>query len=276
VLYFQDLHHFQFLRSGVRATRVIVRETLRSTWRHTLAPAPLLGIAVSAHIARAAARRYGAPVLIPNGVDVSFGWSGEDDAIVVMGGRGTRKSEDVALRAWAAVPPSARGTTTLELLGVEPQARRGSLAELASALGLEGSVRIRGSVPREELLARIARARVAVSCSRLESFGLPVAEALAMGAPVVCSDIPAHVELLERADAGRAVTTGDPEALAAALTEALSGRLPARLTAAPEGWSWKARAREQVDAFRGALDGVASDGDAKPVVTPGADVHVRH
>lgn len=277
VLYYQDLHHFQFLRSGVRATRTILRETLRSTWQHRVAPTPLLGIAVSEHIAKAAMKRHARLVVIPNGIDVPFGWRGTEDVVLVLGGRGSRKHEEVALQAWAAVAASERRTTIMELVGVEPIGRRERIVALAHELSIASAVRIVGSVPREELLAGMARARVAVSCSSLESFGLPVGEALAMGAPIICSDIPAHLELLDRAGAGRPFAVGQSASLAEALSEALGGSLPRRLAAPPPGWSWRDRVQEQVDAFADALGGIVAGPLMSPDFTaPDAVRHVRH
>jgi glycosyltransferase involved in cell wall biosynthesis len=137
----------------------------------------------------------------------------------------------------------------MEIGGVEPGSRRTALEQLATELGLSDSLIIHGAVPRPQYLERIARSRLTVSCSRFESFGLPVAEALTMGAPVLCSDIPAHRELLARAGAGEAFAAGDVTALAARLRQALHGELPPRLSTPPLGWDWATRGREHIDAY---------------------------
>ena len=70
--------------------------------------------------------------------------------------------------------------------------------------------------PSDARLADLyARALVLAYPSRMEGFGLPVAEAMAAGCPVVCSDLPAIREWA--ADAPLYVAPGDPGALAAAL-----------------------------------------------------------
>jgi phosphatidylinositol alpha-mannosyltransferase len=116
-------------------------------------------------------------------------------------------------------------------------------------LGGRDRVSIIGSLEHEEYLREMTEARLNVSCSTVEAFGLPVAEGLAMGAPVVCSDIPAHRELVERAGAGEIFPVGDDEALAEAFCRALRGRLPTQVAYAPAGWDWRARAREHIDAY---------------------------
>jgi glycosyltransferase involved in cell wall biosynthesis len=52
------------------------------------------------------------------------------------------------------------------------------------------------SVTDEELRYLYAHCSQFISASLVEGFGLPVLEAAAMGCPIVCSDIPAHVEIL--------------------------------------------------------------------------------
>lgn len=76
--------------------------------------------------------------------------------------------------------------------------------------------------------------RAAVQCARFEGFGLPALEALAHGAPLLCSDIPSHREIV--GDAALRVDPDDASAIAAALLrihqdEALRERLA---TAGPE------------------------------------------
>jgi glycosyltransferase involved in cell wall biosynthesis len=66
---------------------------------------------------------------------------------------------------------------------------------------LDRSVRLRphvlelGRVSDGVVAGLMARARALLMPSFIEGFGLPVAEALARGAPVLCSDIPAHREV---------------------------------------------------------------------------------
>lgn len=92
-------------------------------------------------------------------------------------------------------------------------------------------VRVLGRLADDDLGAVLAGAVALVAPSRAEGFGLPVAEAMACGVPVVCSDAPALVEVT----AGAALTTpvGDPLALAEALRSvATDAALRERLSAA--------------------------------------------
>src|SRR5262249_16044521 len=116
-------------------------------------------------------------------------------------------------------------------------------------LGDGNRVSIMGSLEHNEYLRQMAESRLNVSCSTVEAFGLPVAEGVAMGAPVVCSDIAAHRELVERAGVGEIFRVGDDEAVAEAFCRALRGRLPTQAAYAPAGWDWRARAREHIDAY---------------------------
>jgi glycosyltransferase involved in cell wall biosynthesis len=255
VLYFQDLFHFHRFE-GFLPLRGQLFESGRALWRKFVAPHCGLGIAVSHLIAEEAKRDVGKlPVVeIPNGVDTdSFRWNGEEDTVYVTGGTGSHKSEETALQAWARLVRRRLPAAVLEIGGVEPATRRADLVRVANDLQLGETVVIQGALPREVYLERIARARLVISCSRLESFGLPVAEAIAMGAPVLCSDISAHRELVGRGGVGETFPAGDHDALATRLRTALDGDLPRRLTSPPLGWTWKTRASEHIDAYQSYL-----------------------
>ncbi len=104
-------------------------------------------------------------------------------------------------------------------------------ATAASAGLRDGRVRALGRLPDDDLAAVFAGAVALVAPSRAEGFGLPVAEAMALGVPVVCSDAPALVEVT----AGAAVTVpvDDVVGLAEALGQvAGDDALRARLVAA--------------------------------------------
>src|SRR5205807_1538608 len=88
-------------------------------------------------------------------------------------------------------------------------------AALAQRLGLAERVRFAGDVPNPRVPALIQEARVLVFPTWCESFGLPLAEALAMGAPAIAADIPACREVGE--DAARYYLPGSQDSLAAAI-----------------------------------------------------------
>lgn len=76
-------------------------------------------------------------------------------------------------------------------------------------------VRMLGRVTDDLLGVVVRRATVLVQPSRAEGFGLPVAEAMALGTPVICTDVPALVEVA--GDAALIVARDDPAGLADAI-----------------------------------------------------------
>jgi rhamnosyl/mannosyltransferase len=90
----------------------------------------------------------------------------------------------------------------------------------AAQAGLNGRVEFLGEVSDQERLRRFAAcdAFVLPSVSRAEAFGLVLLEAMAMGRPVVVSDLPTGVRMLvEDGVTGYRFPPGDSKALAAAL-----------------------------------------------------------
>ncbi|GAA3540277.1 hypothetical protein GCM10022222_24910 [Amycolatopsis ultiminotia] len=90
---------------------------------------------------------------------------------------------------------------------------------LAADRGLR-DVRVLGKVTDAELATAIRGASVLAVPSLAEGFGLPLLEAMAMGIPVVHTDVPALTEVA--AGAGIVVPRGDVAALANALREVLT------------------------------------------------------
>lgn len=76
-----------------------------------------------------------------------------------------------------------------------------------------------GYVERDQARALMRHAETFVLASEAEGFGLPLAEAIACGAPCVASDIPSLRE--SGADAALFTTVGDSEALAHAIAKTL-------------------------------------------------------
>jgi glycosyltransferase involved in cell wall biosynthesis len=186
--------------------------------------------------------------VIPNGVDVArLGAAALDrttarahlrvsgDALVV--GTVSRFDEvkrlDVLIDAIAVL-----SGITLVLVGAGDEAVR--LRARAAAGAARGRVVLAGEVPEA---ARLLRAfDVYASASRKEGMPLAVLEAMALGLPVVASDIPPHREILGSGSAGLVV--GTAEAFAAAL-ERLARDAGARAALGAEN---RTRARSEFDA----------------------------
>jgi glycosyltransferase involved in cell wall biosynthesis len=126
------------------------------------------------------------------------------------------KGLDVLIRAMA------RGTGRLLIAGRGPQGA--SLEALMRELGLADRITFLGEVSERErrLLLHACDVFVLPSTDRSEAFGIAQLEAMACGKPVVASDLPTGVRLVNRDGVtGMLVPPGDPDALAGALNELL-------------------------------------------------------
>lgn len=107
-----------------------------------------------------------------------------------------RKNHLLLLNIWRRLAQTmGDATPRLVLVG-----RRGwENEQVLDVLDRCGSIRHlieeRGMVPDGELAGLMAGARALLMPSFTEGYGLPVAESMAMGAPVICSDIAAHREI---------------------------------------------------------------------------------
>lgn len=127
----------------------------------------------------------------------------------------------------------------LVLVGARGEAAAGLQRELRRR-GLGDQVRSIGFVREDALPALYQGAVALVFVTLAEGFGLPLAEALAAGTPVVTSDLPVHREVT--GGAAELVDPRDPAAIAAGI---------ARLLAEPELRAARARAgRERAARYR--------------------------
>jgi glycosyltransferase involved in cell wall biosynthesis len=118
---------------------------------------------------------------------------------------------------------------TLLLAGDGPD--RASVEARARALG--GRARFLGARPREAVFELLRAADASLLSSDWESFGLVVAEALAVGTPVVAAAAGGVGEVLEDGRNGLLVPAGDVDGLAAAIERFFAdGELRERLRAA--------------------------------------------
>ncbi len=98
----------------------------------------------------------------------------------------------------------------------------GALRDTVKNLHLEEHVRFVGDVPQNTIAGLMNAADVFCLASSSEGWPNVVNEALACGTPVVATDVGAIRQLLPSRDYGSIVPTGDVEALAGALREALA------------------------------------------------------
>lgn len=118
--------------------------------------------------------------------------------------------------------------------------------------GLERVVHFPGFVPAEELPNWYRAATAFAYPSLFEGFGLPVAEAMACGLPVVCSDAPSLLEVA--GDAALTFPAEDTERLAQALgrlfaDEALRRELIRRGLERARLFTWERAARETLAVY---------------------------
>ncbi len=124
------------------------------------------------------------------------------------------------------------------------------------AEGLSGDVTFSGYVPEEDLPPLYCGAAAVLVPSLYEGFGFPVLEAMACGAPVVCSDVSSLPEVA--GDAALLAAPEDDAALAHAVNLLLSQPAAAKALGElgqrqAERYRWEVSARETVAVYRRAL-----------------------
>ncbi len=177
-------------------------------------------------------------VVTPLAPDPAFGPGGSrGDYVLFVSAVEERKNPLVALEAALAVGR--------RLVVVGPERDSGLVAELR-ARGAD----VRGFVSKEELVGLYREAAALLFPTQYEGFGLPVAEAMASGTPVVATPDPAVREV-----GGDAVTYAEPAQFAEALARVLADPAPwakAGLERAA-GLSWRETARRTVAVYHEAL-----------------------
>ena len=99
---------------------------------------------------------------------------------------------------------------------------RPELAQLAERLGIAQRVTFLGWVPNAALPPYYRAAAVSVIPSLEEGFGIPAAEAMGCGVPVVATDAGGLPEVVEHGVTGLVVPRGDADALAGAIGSLLA------------------------------------------------------
>jgi len=161
---------------------------------------------------------------------VEHPWFADGSKVFVAVGR-LRPQKDFRTLLQAFSRVRAARPARLIVLGEGPE--RSELEELARELGIADDVSLPGSV--ENPYAYLSRAVAFVLSSRWEGLPTVLIEALACGLPVIATDCPSGPrEILAGGRYGKLVGVNAVEDLAAAMNEALDGRL-----ARPPDESWQ-------------------------------------
>jgi glycosyltransferase involved in cell wall biosynthesis len=215
---------------------VIGRLILRAATRATAVSNP-----VAAHVRSLSP---GLPVdVVPNGVDLErfrprYHRSAARWRVGYLGRLVFNKGPAVAIRALRALV-DMEIDAELTIAGEGPEASR--LRRLANRLGLDHRVRFEGFRADPEVW--LQEVDVLVRPSLTEGLPLSVLEAMAAGVPVVATNIPPHVWLMNITDALSLVPVGEPVALAQAvarlaLDPVAYGRLRSAGIAAAASFTW--------------------------------------
>jgi len=168
--------------------------------------------------------------------------------VFYIGSYERRKNLEPLLEAWSKLPPGLRDRWQLALCCPLRPLERNHLLWRARQMGIEDSICLTGFVDDAVLLRLHQGTDLFVFPSLYEGYGLPVAEALACGAPVLAADASSLPEIVGPEalfDAGR------PEAMAAAIERGLTDegfrqRLLAASGRAPSSWEDVASATLEV------------------------------
>ena len=205
-------------------------------------------LAISESTARDAVEELGVPaervVTVGAGVSDQFARPGDREAafaelrrrhrwldqgfVLYTGGIEPRKNIDRLLVAYAGLPDALVQRHQLVIVCKVLSSELASLRRRLRKLGIAGRVHFPGYVSDEELVRLYQTCELFVFPALYEGFGLPVAEAIACGAPVISSNTSALPELLRDQEA--LFDPRDVDAIRAALARALGDEpLRARL-----------------------------------------------
>jgi alpha-1,3-rhamnosyl/mannosyltransferase len=171
-----------------------------------------------------------------------------DPYLLVVGQNAPFKHHEGILEAFAAAGLGER----VRLVLLQRLYAKGKLARRAKDLGIEQRVLWCSGLSAPDMLAVLQSAIALVQFSRFEGFGMPVAEAMACGTPVVASDI---APLVEVAGGAALHASLDPRALATLLRRvvnepSLRQELSARGIERARSMSWDRSAEAHLDVYR--------------------------
>ncbi|MCX5796113.1 MAG: glycosyltransferase family 4 protein [Elusimicrobia bacterium] len=250
VVTFQDLDHPDLPAPDAVQRRHIASLLARASRVTALTP----------DLARAVGRRYpraaGQVAVVGNGVGREWfcraAGRRDGDSIVAAARLAPYKGIDLLLWAFCGL---LRQEPRARLLVFGQDFQNGRFQDLALRLGLRGRVRFTKAAAAAPLRAALAKARVFVSASRRETYGMAVLEALAGGAPVLTTRTGMAARQLRHGREAWLVPPGDVAALERGLRHlwsdpALRLRLATAGRRMAQGALWQKRAREYARLYK--------------------------
>jgi len=158
--------------------------------------------------------------------------------------------------------PELLERTQFAVIGGDPQDKTDadmlSLRTLTASLGLEDVVSFLGAKNQEELATWYAAATTVVMPSEYESFGMVALEAMAMGTPVIASEVGGLAYLVRDNETGCLVPSRSPEALADRITHMLTHpaqrqAMGEKAAALAERYAWEIIAQRLLHGFEDVL-----------------------
>ena len=195
--------------------------------------------------------------------------------VFYVGSYEKRKNLEPLLEAWARLPPPLRARWQLALCCPLKPLERNHLLHRAGQLQITESLCLTGFVDDDTLLLLHQGSDLFVFPSLYEGYGLPVAEALACGSPVLAADASSLPEIV---GPEALFDPTDPALIAAAIERGLTDeafRQRLRAAAGRPPSTWKQVAAATMDVYRSVLDGalLPPGGDRRrgSAASPGAN-----
>jgi len=162
------------------------------------------------------------PLDVPDEFRARHGLGSEWRYVLCVGSDDPRKNLSTLLQALALAKQQLAKVKLIKVGSSHFPREHERLMDLVEALDLQGHVLFLDRVPDEELPLLYNLADVLAMPSLYEGFGLPVAEAMACGTPVVCSNATSLPEVA--GPAALLVSPRSPDELATALVKVLTDR----------------------------------------------------
>lgn len=169
-----------------------------------------------------------------------------DPYIVYVGNAYPHKNVELLIRAFDAFKKTPQGKDFhLALIGSDTMFYK-RLHTLVETIASKDAIQFTGAISDELLMHAYSYARCLVFPSLSEGFGLPALEALSLGCPVICSDIPIFHEIL-----GNWATYFNPSSVTS-LVNALRESTKKRITPPQDllsRYSWKTMAKQTLSLY---------------------------